>query len=69
MSGILQFELKNWVEAVELLKKAKVIYDKLGSALSGEMAQVYLQKVQDIEPSIRYSSAHIILYSSFVFVQ
>lgn len=53
MAGILQFELKQWQPAMELLNKAKVIYDNLGNALTGDASSVYHQKVADIEPSIR----------------
>jgi len=53
MSGTLKFELKEWQSAMELLTKAKLIYDKLSAALSGDLALVYKQRVADIEPSIR----------------
>lgn len=54
MSGTVEFELKRWQSAIELLTKAKVIYEKLASALVGDAVITYNQKVADIEPSIRY---------------
>lgn len=57
MSGIVEFELKHWHSAIELLTKAKVIYEKLASALVGDAVLTYSQKVTDIEPSIRSVSA------------
>lgn len=56
MAGTLQFELKQWHTAMELLTKAKVIYEKMSNALTGDAVQIYKQKVNDIEPSVRYSS-------------
>lgn len=53
MSGTVEFELKRWQSAIELLTKAKVIYEKLASALVGDAVLTYNQKVTDIEPSIR----------------
>ena len=53
MSGTLQFELKHWHEAMELLTKAKLIYEKMSSALTGDAVLIYKQKVTDIEPSVR----------------
>lgn len=57
MSGILRFELKQWQPAKELLSRAKVIYEKLASALSGDAVATYNQRVADIEPSIRFVNA------------
>lgn len=54
MSGTLQFELKLWKEAMELLTKAKLIYEKMSSAVTGDAVLIYKQKVTDIEPSVRY---------------
>ena len=53
MSGTLQFELKQWTSAMELLTKAKVIYEKMCSALTGDAVLIYKQKVNDIEPAVR----------------
>lgn len=53
MMGTLQFELKQWQKALELLTKAKLIYEKMSSALTGDAVLIYKQKVADIEPSIR----------------
>ena len=57
MSGILRFELKQWQPAKELLSRAKVIYEKLASALSGDAVATYNQRVADIEPSIKIGRA------------
>ncbi|XP_067936540.1 signal recognition particle subunit SRP68-like [Watersipora subatra] len=59
MSGTLHFELKQWNSAMELLTRAKVIYEKMCEALSGDAVLIYKQKVTDIEPSIRYCAYNI----------
>lgn len=54
MSGTLQFELKkDWRLAMELLTKAKLIYEKMSSAVSGDAVMTYKQKVIDIESSVK----------------
>ncbi|KAF6032509.1 Srp68 [Bugula neritina] len=60
MSGTLQFELKkDWRLAMELLTKAKLIYEKMSSAVSGDAVMTYKQKVIDIESSVKYCAYNI----------
>nr|CAB3266573.1 signal recognition particle subunit SRP68 [Phallusia mammillata] len=54
MSGILQFELKNWVSARDLFRKTQTIYGKLSDAMSKEEQPVYKNMVDEIDPNIRY---------------
>ncbi|XP_018324397.1 signal recognition particle subunit SRP68 [Agrilus planipennis] len=57
--GTLQFELQLWAPAVENLKKAQVVYEKLASALPAELQTPYKQKVEEITPSLRYCAYNI----------
>lgn len=61
MMGTLQFELKQWQKALELLTKAKLIYEKMSSALTGDAVLIYKQKVADIEPSIRWDTGSLLI--------
>ncbi|XP_002120160.2 signal recognition particle subunit SRP68-like isoform X2 [Ciona intestinalis] len=54
MSGILQFELKDWVAAMDLFRKTQTIYGKLADTMSKEEQTVYKTMVDEISPNIRY---------------
>jgi len=59
MSGTLSFEMEDWENALKSFNHAKTIYKKLADAFSEEIKAVYLQKVDEIEPSIRYCAYNI----------
>uniref|UniRef100_H2YEN3 Signal recognition particle subunit SRP68 n=1 Tax=Ciona savignyi TaxID=51511 RepID=H2YEN3_CIOSA len=54
MSGILHFELKNWISAMDLFRKSQTIYGKLGDAMSKEEQTIYKTMVEEMSPNIRY---------------
>uniref|UniRef100_A0A1B6CIN9 Signal recognition particle subunit SRP68 n=1 Tax=Clastoptera arizonana TaxID=38151 RepID=A0A1B6CIN9_9HEMI len=57
--GSLHFELQMWKPAMENLKKAQMVYEKLASALNEEEQVVYRQKSEDLAPSLRYCAYNI----------
>ncbi|XP_050540523.1 signal recognition particle subunit SRP68 [Daktulosphaira vitifoliae] len=57
--GMLHFELQEWKPAIENLKKAQMIYEKLASALNEEDAILYRNKYEELEPSLRYCAYNI----------
>ncbi|XP_048760019.1 signal recognition particle subunit SRP68-like [Ostrea edulis] len=59
MKGGLYFEQGNWKAAMEFYTKAKTIYEKLGSAFTEDVQQLYLQQVEEITPNIRYCAYNI----------
>jgi len=59
MNGTLCFELEHWENALQSFNRAKTIYKRLAEAFSEEIKAVYVQKVDEIEPSIRYCAYNI----------
>lgn len=59
MDGTLSFELEHWEKALQSFNRAKTIYNRLAEAFSEEIKIVYIQKVEEIEPSIRYCAYNI----------
>ncbi|XP_011455290.1 signal recognition particle subunit SRP68 [Magallana gigas] len=59
MKGGLYFEQEDWKAAMEYYTKAKTIYEKLGSAFSEDIQQLYLQQVEEITPNLRYCAYNI----------
>jgi len=59
MNGTLSFELEQWESALHFFNRAKTIYTRLSEAFSEDIKIVYLQKVDEIEPSIRYCAYNI----------
>uniref|UniRef100_A0A1B6L3X3 Signal recognition particle subunit SRP68 n=1 Tax=Graphocephala atropunctata TaxID=36148 RepID=A0A1B6L3X3_9HEMI len=57
--GSLHFELQMWKPAMENLNKAKMVYEKLQSALSEEEQVVYKQRCDELAPSLRYCAYNI----------
>ncbi|XP_050432002.1 signal recognition particle subunit SRP68 [Adelges cooleyi] len=57
--GMLQFELQDWKPAIENLKKAQMIYEKLASALNEEDAILYRNRYEELEPSLRFCAYNI----------
>ncbi|CAH1725702.1 signal recognition particle subunit SRP68 [Aphis gossypii] len=57
--GMLQFELQEWKPAIENLKKAQMIYEKLASALNEEDAILYRNRYEELEPSLRFCAYNI----------
>ncbi|XP_054262090.1 signal recognition particle subunit SRP68 [Macrosteles quadrilineatus] len=57
--GSLHFELQMWKPAMENLNKAKMVYEKLISALSEEDQPVYKQRCDELAPSLRYCAYNI----------
>jgi len=54
MNGQAHLEKEEWEKALDTLVKARTIYDKLGGIADPEIKQVFQQRVEDIDPSIRY---------------
>ncbi|XP_071479456.1 signal recognition particle subunit SRP68-like [Diadema antillarum] len=59
MKGMVFFELEQWEDCIKTLSAAKTIYEKLASALNEEQRAVYMQRVEEISPSIRYCAYNI----------
>lgn len=59
MDGTLSFEMEQWENALQSFNRAKTIYNRLAEAFSEEIKTVYVQKVEEIEPSIRYCAYNI----------
>lgn len=57
--GSLHFELQLWKNAMENLKKAQMVYEKLASALGEEEQLVYRQRCEELAPSLRYCAYNI----------
>ncbi|CAB3371450.1 Hypothetical predicted protein [Cloeon dipterum] len=57
--GSLHFELQMWKPAMENLKKAQVVYEKLAAALSEDDRVVYKQRVEELAPSLRYCAYNV----------
>jgi len=55
MNGVLMFELKNWVGAMDKFRQTQTIYKKLSEAMSKEEQPVYLNMVDEIAPNIRFA--------------
>jgi signal recognition particle subunit SRP68 len=59
MKGNVKFELQEWQEALDVFSEARTIYDKLASALPGDVKTLYLQRVDEITPNIRYCAYNL----------
>ncbi|XP_071952925.1 signal recognition particle subunit SRP68-like isoform X2 [Antedon mediterranea] len=59
MRGTLLFEREKWQESIEAFTTAKTIYEKLAEALNEEQRAIYLQRVEEIAPNIRYCAYNI----------
>nr|CAD7264171.1 unnamed protein product [Timema shepardi] len=59
ITGSLQFELQLWRPAMENLKNAQVVYEKLATALPEEDQILYKQRVEELSPSLRYCAYNI----------
>ncbi|XP_049800730.1 signal recognition particle subunit SRP68 [Schistocerca nitens] len=57
--GSLHFELQLWKSAMENLKKAQMVYEKLSLALPEDDQLLYKQRVDEIAPSLRYCAYNI----------
>ncbi|KAF4523038.1 hypothetical protein B566_EDAN012767 [Ephemera danica] len=57
--GSLHFELQLWKPAMENLKKAQMVYEKLAAALSEDEQGVYKQRVEELSPSLRYCAYNV----------
>ncbi|XP_015595448.1 signal recognition particle subunit SRP68 [Cephus cinctus] len=57
--GSLHFELQLWKPAMENLKKAQVVYEKLASALPDVEQLIYKARVEELAPSLRYCAYNI----------
>lgn len=55
----MHFELSEWKEAAENLKKAQVVYENLIQALPEEEQAIYKAKVDEITPSLRYCAYNV----------
>ncbi|XP_035762221.1 signal recognition particle subunit SRP68, partial [Neolamprologus brichardi] len=59
LSGMVEFELQEWKQAMEAFNKCKTIYEKLASAFTEDLAVLYRQRVDEISPNIRYCAYNI----------
>mmetsp|Transcript_17659 Transcript_17659/g.24537 ORF Transcript_17659/g.24537 Transcript_17659/m.24537 type:complete len:617 (+) Transcript_17659:36-1886(+) len=54
MGGNYHMEKENWQEALNQFARSKTIYEQLGKVAEFEHQQIFKQRLEDIEPSIRY---------------
>nr|CAG4646195.1 EOG090X04NF [Macrothrix elegans] len=59
MQGTLHFELQEWKLASEKLLLAQTIYEKLASALNEDEQVLYKQRVEELNPNLRYCAYNI----------
>ncbi|XP_022089362.1 signal recognition particle subunit SRP68-like [Acanthaster planci] len=59
MKGTLYFEKEQWEECIKMFSTAQNIYEKLASTFSEDQRLLYLQRVEEITPSIRYCAYNI----------
>lgn len=59
MQGTLCFELQDWKQASEKLLLAQTIYEKLASALNEDEQIIYKQRVEELNPNLRYCAYNI----------
>lgn len=57
--GSFYFEMSQWKEAAENLKKAQVVYDNLIQALPEEEQTIYKARIDELNPSLRYCAYNI----------
>ncbi|KDR24278.1 signal recognition particle subunit SRP68 [Zootermopsis nevadensis] len=57
--GSLHFELQMWMPAMENLKKAQMVYEKLALALPEDEQPVYKSRVEELAPSLRFCAYNI----------
>lgn len=59
MQGTLLFELQDWKQASEKLILSQTIYEKLASALNEDEQILYKQRVEELNPNLRYCAYNI----------
>lgn len=57
--GSFHFEIGQWKEAAENLKKAQVVYDNLMQALPEEEQGLYRARIDELSPSLRYCAYNV----------
>lgn len=57
--GSFHFEIGQWKEAAESLKKAQVVYENMLLALPEEEQSLYKAKIDELTPSLRYCAYNI----------
>lgn len=57
--GSFNFEIGQWKEAAENLKKAQVVYENMLQALPEEEQGIYKVKIDELSPSLRYCAYNI----------
>lgn len=57
--GSFHFEIGQWKEAAENLKKAQVVYENLLQALPEEEQGLYRAKIDELTPSLRYCAYNV----------
>ncbi|CAF4900249.1 unnamed protein product [Pieris macdunnoughi] len=59
LSGALLVELQQWRPAAESLKRAQIVLENLCAALPEDERIIYKQKVEELNPSLRYCAYNI----------
>ncbi len=60
LNGLFYFETEEWLKAMDYLKKAQTIYEKLFQAIGDEeVALYYKQRCDEIKPTLRYCAFNI----------
>lgn len=59
IKGSLYFELQEWQSAMECFRISQTIYEKLSEALNEDERSLYMQRVEELIPNIRYCAYNI----------
>ena len=59
MTGLLCFELSDWMGAKTALTEARNIYEKLASITSVDDSAIYRSRMDEIVPNLRYCAYNI----------
>lgn len=59
MTGNLRLEQEDWAPALESFTRAKTIYDHLSKVGDAETQETFKQRVQEIEPTIRFCNYNL----------
>ena len=59
MTGLLCFELSDWIGAKTALTEARNIYEKLASITSVDDSAIYRSRMDEVVPNLRYCAYNI----------
>jgi signal recognition particle subunit SRP68 len=54
ITGTIELERENWAEALSHFSRVRTVYTELGKVTDAEMVDLCQQRVDEVEPSVRY---------------